>query len=606
MRNKNIGKIIYTLRTCNQISQEKLARGLCSIPALSRIEACDRIPDKLLLDALMQRLGKSPDKLESIVSTGDYELYLHRERIQRCIVDENYTEAKELLKEYEGKKKAEERVHRQYILKIKAALCELADNNKEESEKYIEEAIKITMPEGGKKALENSLLSTSEIQLILMKISNYENKADDEHVWDLLSKVNSYVKEHYTDEEEQVKIYVKIVRVEARILLERKQYDKVVEICESALDLLGKNGVLTNFHEILSITIEGLEHLQEPRKLQKMKKWKDTLTKLYKEYHIPFTEGTSFLLNENSQGEILLVNELIQRRRKIKGLTQEKLSENICTPENLSAIESGRRSPSIRHYDKLMEKLGMDKDFYNSFISAEQFEIYELRRECSRLIYLRKYEEAEVILKKIEDLIDIKIPINEQYVMFNKVLLQREQGKLNVDEALKEIVKALELTFDYNDGNFKTDVILSQEEAKIINYIGTLFLQMNQPEKTIAIYKKAVESYQSSKASAKCHYTGNNLILVNLCTCLEDTNQIEESMEIAKLGISQVLSCGRGSLLANFLSNMACCFEKMDNKKACQEYLRQAFYLSDMMKNEFFNSAVKKYYEERYEKITWY
>lgn len=109
MRNKNIGKIIYTLRTCNQISQEKLARGLCSIPALSRIEACDRIPDKLLLDALMQRLGKSPDKLESIVSTGDYELYLHRERIQRCIVDENYTEAKELLKEYEGKKKAEER-----------------------------------------------------------------------------------------------------------------------------------------------------------------------------------------------------------------------------------------------------------------------------------------------------------------------------------------------------------------------------------------------------------------------------------------------------------------------------------------------------------------
>ena len=64
---------------------------MCSIPALSRIEACDRIPDKLLLDALMQRLGKSPDKLESIVSTGDYELYLHRERIQRCIVDENYT-----------------------------------------------------------------------------------------------------------------------------------------------------------------------------------------------------------------------------------------------------------------------------------------------------------------------------------------------------------------------------------------------------------------------------------------------------------------------------------------------------------------------------------
>ena len=46
--------------------------------------------------------------------------------------------------------------------------------------------------------------------------------------------------------------------------------------------------------------------------------------------------------------------------QKIKGFTQEKLSEDICTPENLSAIESGKRAPSIKHYDKLMEKLGMD------------------------------------------------------------------------------------------------------------------------------------------------------------------------------------------------------------------------------------------------------
>ncbi len=273
MRDRNIGKIIYTLRTCNNVSQEKLARGLCSVPALSRIEACERIPDKLLLDALMQRLGKSPDKLESIVSAGGYELYLYREKIQSHIVDGNYEEAKIVLGKYAEKKEAEEKVNKQYILKIRAALSELADKDVEKSRKYIEEAIRITMPEGGLAALENSLLSISEIQLLLMEISHYKSN-DDEEVWNVLNQLNHYVKVHYTDEEELVKIYVKIARAEARILLERKRYDKAVEICESALDLLGKNGVLLNFQEILALMIEGLVHLDDQKKLHKMQKWK--------------------------------------------------------------------------------------------------------------------------------------------------------------------------------------------------------------------------------------------------------------------------------------------------------------------------------------------
>jgi len=606
MRNKNIGKIIYTLRTCNHISQEKLARGLCSVAALSRIEACERVPDKLLLDALLQRLGKSPDKLESIITVGDYELYLYREKIQGCIIDENYEEAKALLDMYAQKKEAEEKVHKQYILKIKAALSKLADKDIAASEKYIEEAVKITMPDGTRAALENSLLSVSEIQLILMRISQYQNKNEDEQVWEVLSKLNIYVREHYTDEEELVKIYIKIARAEARILMERKQYDKAVKVCESALDLLGKNGVLINYHGILFMLIEGLEHLNEPEKLAKMKKWRDTLNKLYEEYSVHPIGENSFLFAESSQCEILLVNELIQRGRKTKGFTQEKLSEDICTPENLSAIESGKRAPSIKHYDKIMEKLGMHKDFYNSFLSAELFEIHELRRECNRLIYLRKFMEAEKILEKITELIDTGIPINEQYILYNKVLVQEEQEKMNVEEALNEVIKALELTFNYNDGNFKTDVILAQEEVKIINYICTLYRKMNQTEKAIAVYRKVVESYQSSKVSERGHYTGYNLIMANLCISLEETNQIEESMQIARQGITQALNCGRGSLLPDFLANLACCFEKMDNKKACGEYLQQAFYMSDMMKNDFFNNAIKKYYEDRYEKIVWY
>lgn len=602
MRDKNVGKIIYALRTRNNISQEKLARGLCSLSALSRIESCERVPDKMLLDALLQRLGKSPDKLESIITERDYKLYLYREKIQDCIIDKRYEEAEDLLNQYTEYKEAEEKVHKQYILGIRAILSEVKYRDIEKSKEYIEEAIAITMQKGAMEALENSLLSVAEIQLLLMKLNNYED--NDGNVWEALDKLNTYVRKHYTDEEELVKIYEKIAQAEGRILLERKQYGRVLEIGEFVLDLLGRNGILTGFFSILSMTIEALEHLDQPEKLTKMKKWEGVLAELFDKYEIHLLEGSTKFLFKNTQSEILLVNELIKGRRKAKGLTQEMLSENICTPENLSAIERGRRAPSIKHYDKFMEKLGMDKDFYNSLVSAEEFEMHELKRECNRLIYLRKYREAEHVVGIMKAKLDMNIPINKQNILFNETIFLHRKGELKAEDAMKRAVEALNLTFNYNDGNFRTDVVFSQNEVKILNFIGVLHSLKGDTENAIKIFQKVMKSYKTSKVSGRCHCVTNNLILSNLCLALEKVDRIEESIEVSECGIKGALQCERGNLLPVFLTNKACCYEKLGNKKACMHYLQQAFYISDIVQNEYFMNLTKSYYIERFGELS--
>ena len=78
-------------------------------------------------------------------------------------------------------------------------------------------------------------------------------------------------------------------------------YEEEVEVCDTALDMLGKNGVLLDFDEILLMMIEGLEHTgNQPKKLQKMKKWEMTLSELYEEYGVLLPEGSMGLLTENS------------------------------------------------------------------------------------------------------------------------------------------------------------------------------------------------------------------------------------------------------------------------------------------------------------------
>ena len=59
---------IHYTKLYEEIPQKKLCYGLCSDATLSRIELDERTPDKFLLDALVQRLGKSPDKFFSVLS----------------------------------------------------------------------------------------------------------------------------------------------------------------------------------------------------------------------------------------------------------------------------------------------------------------------------------------------------------------------------------------------------------------------------------------------------------------------------------------------------------------------------------------------------------
>jgi len=609
MRNVNSGKIISSLRIDYKISLKVLAKGLCSISTLSRIEMCERIPDKLLLDAILQRLGKSSDKLEVVMTMSDHKLYLQREEIEESIIGGDYKKAKNLLDGYSKKREAREAVHKQYILKIKAVLYELDDKDIEKSREYIEMAIRTTMKEGEEYALENSLLSKTEIQLILMKIYHCRSKEEYKKVFTMLEKLNEYVKQHYTDEEEMAKIYAKIVRVEAKILLEEKRYEKAGEICKLALDLLGKNDLLLDFYEILVMYIESLEHIDHGSDiLRKMKKWEMTLNELYEEYEIQLPKGSMGLLTENSQCEILLLSEIFKRERKAKGLSQEQLCQDICTPETISAIENGRRAPTLKNYDKLVKRLGISKDFYNSFLSTEKFEIHELRRECNRLIYLKRYDEAELLLKKMEHLIDITIPVNEQYIVFNQTLIQYNKKEISKEDALDNAIYALELTFEYNDGNFAANSNFSQEEVKIFNFIGIVYKHLGDLKKAVNIYKKVLKSYETSKVSVRGHYFGSSLIMANLCTNLELINETKESMEIAQQGIKQELECGRATMVPVFLANKVSCLEKEGdkNKKTCMKYLQQAFYVSDMIKNENFKSATEKYYIKFYGEIKWY
>ena len=117
MENNTLGRILRENREKQKLSKQKVCRGLCTVMALSRYESDERIPDKFLMDALLERLGFQPSKYEFVASDQEFEYSMKRAQIEKLLYEKRDVQAcREALQEYEKQVQEKERLHRQYIL----------------------------------------------------------------------------------------------------------------------------------------------------------------------------------------------------------------------------------------------------------------------------------------------------------------------------------------------------------------------------------------------------------------------------------------------------------------------------------------------------------
>ena len=123
MENNTLGRILRENRENQKLSKQKLCRGLCTVMALSRYESDERIPDKFLMDALLERLGFQPSKYEFVASDQEFEYSMRRAQIEKLLYEKRDIQAcREALLEYEEQIQEKDRLHRQYILLKKGLL----------------------------------------------------------------------------------------------------------------------------------------------------------------------------------------------------------------------------------------------------------------------------------------------------------------------------------------------------------------------------------------------------------------------------------------------------------------------------------------------------
>jgi transcriptional regulator with XRE-family HTH domain len=586
MDNTTIGAIIATLRYEKQYSRKKLCQGLCSTQMLIKIENDEADVDKFMLDMLLQRLGKSPDKLEVILSDEEYEKIYARDYIEELIWRNEKEQAYRLLEDYELRYAKDSNVQKMFVLRMRAYIYHFLEHDINKAESYIRDAIAVTLPGINNDNMSKYLLAGSEIENLLELGRCLFEQEKDSDVEILLRICQEYIDTNITDEVEYAKLNSKSSWLRARLLMKKDAHIQAYQICESAMECLRKHGILYFMMPLLEQLVICCDKLGIVG--NRWKTYRDAVVKIYNDYGEKWYCHDSILHN-CLQTSYHLASEFIRQERQAQELTQEQLIEGVYkAPENLSRMEKGKAMPTRKKFEGLMENLGFERGKYCGTIIVENFEALELKYEIDILIGRGKYQEAQQNLEILRETLDCNKKINFMAVQVYQTMIDSECGRLDVNETYERLSQLLEDSALLKEG--KIYRVPFYNELLALNMLCRSLRKANRLQESTAIYEAIIEVVKKSKIDTK--YQNNIMSLVLANANLFDTNK-----ERCDMGIAYELSSGKGKMVyMHFLSQI----NLLEKENTSQEVVWLAFYMSDLFYRESNKNSIKEFYEQTY------
>lgn len=593
----HIGNMVWKIRNEKGISQNELRRGILKRTEYSRFESGEIELDKIHLEAIFQRLGKSEDKLELAVTMEEYQTLFIRDTILHLLSQGKIREADEKIGEYQTYADMEKPLYRQAVMLFRALRDYTENREKEKIIPALEQVLCVTFPEWRDRELESVYLCTQEIQILLLLI--YFNK---EKMQKLVIDLFSYIDRRYTDGEERVRIYPQCAWLLGQAYLTGHNIGSAYEICEKGIDCLAKNGALSFMKELLELKEKCLGYFGKADEIIKISEQKAAIEFLYEIAGMPYVEEKSIsLLQTSRETEIIVLNEVIREMRQAQKLSQEELSADICSQETLSRIESGGRSPNRKNAYAMLRRMGLNRGSYYGSIVADDYELYEKVREYKRSIGKREWEAAKCLQRELEERLDLRNPVNKQFIEICQ-LQEKLQGKdLDYEREIRELKRILGYTWRDFGGNVYR--VPFREEVVILNQIAFSLRMLGRMEEAINVYEQILCRYENSVVSNDFHVSSCFLIYVNYTGNLEVSGNLEKAEKIGKDGIAIMLKCQRGDVAGKILANVSCVYEKKmmkENTELAEKCLRYSYYLLTLYQNQYYGKLIYNTYQKKY------
>lgn len=585
----------------------ELSRGLCSRAFLMRVETGERTCDKMIADALLQRAGVSADKFSHLLSPKEQLLLMLREQMLSAVERGNEAEARELIARYRRKTERKGKLHKQLLLLAQVMLDWKCGGKTEIMQERLAEAWGITM---GGSLMEDMVsgkkkdmgMTLTEFVLLMMHYRLLEEQGDltqasAGYAW-LLSHL-----ERFSDVGDRAKLYPQIAYRRMLLLMQEGKTEEAVQLAKKGVELLQEEGRLFYLTKFLRFILEHDE--DTPERSEKLKEILESIEWVYGKYEV---EEKEWVWNiPYGVAGLELFGNIIRSRRKVLGMSQEDLADGICDPVSVSRIEQGKVAPKKQVYQKLLARVGMTGDRYESTIQVERPELLAEADKACTLMTLVRNEEAEEMLNALEGKMEGTDKFSMQYVKSMKAAALYNQGKITAQEHSKLQEEALYLTVPRVGLEKMAEWSFSLQEARTTNLLTASYDKDGRREEGIALLEILRRQYEEKPFPLDYYVACYEVTMWTLGNLLGNAGKYEEAIEAAEKGVRLGLNAERGAILLSALYDIGWDMEQLWEKGAYTKeeslpYVKASYALSQLFETQkdynFYREHIQRLYKD--------
>lgn len=599
-----LGEMLYRFRMERNVESRQVCHGICSPATISNMENGERVPDTLMFECFMERMGISPTQF-SIMVTEDESKYLEwKNQVWDAIEKENWDELGNLLQSKLLKKTyCNKKLENQFIMYANGIYAAKKGNYAKAAE-YLKLAAEQTIPEPEGVIEEQALLGELEISILMLYLyygikGKVISQPQGLHLFDILER---YVYSDAVAVENAARCYPKLVCIGVHVLEMLTEEEKRTYL-EKAIHLSKRNKTFHDLTEVLRLYVSMLEKSEERDRA------------FYKKHHEVFVdlleiEGLSMEFKPEivipNKAKYYILQEFLISKRKELGLTQGEISVGICEPETYSRVERGKRAPSRKNMQQLSERLGISWNYYRGEIYTTNPRAFELRRMHRVAGVEGRMEEERELLNELELLLDMEVVENRQYVESCKCILKYKLGLKSAEQVYAELHCLINLTqvLDEDISNLK---YYSQTELEILGQMAMLLDAQQKYEEAIQLILPMFKQMWNSKIGVKYQWNSFDYILRILARLYFRVKDYETGLYVANYIRSEKVRRREADTIVFALNEIANDLYGLgtSNRTKSEKMYRYSYYLAD-----FFELGIKEktriIYEEKFGEIEWY
>ena len=597
-----LGKLVEYERGVKNISCKELTKGVCSEATLRRLEYGIQIPSFFVLERLLERLGKSVNKIEFLYNETDYEIYYLREGIENTIEEERMEDAQkavdyylDMIKELRADR-SQYCLHIQYIYKIRAIIS-MYKREYEGAKSLLLEAITITIPDFKEYIstneesdviffydfLRENIVGEEEFILLLLWMQATSLAKGGYSFTDQGKYILKYIEKTCDDEEVKANVYSKGAWIFSEMALRDHRLKEAYQYALEGEKVLSENGLLLYLPQFLDRILQ-LSYVISKEEYEGWRLQRDSLKQLYEEFKKPWAKEDICVWRSYRQKELYLLSELLVNERKLLQKSQEEMAEATQVDlKTINRLEKGRFRPKSGTFKKLKDYMMFHRDICSTRIVADDFSLLEMERKIAKLNNQRKEEEAERLYEKLKISLSESWEENRQYMAYMEMLFNHQLGRIDTKKALEECRKAFFITGKQKPWEGMEGMVPGRMESFILTYMARCYYSMSLGNEAISLLEGLVGCYEKSRVNPKYHHASLSLLYEHLAIYCEEMGRLEEAIDWCNKAISFDLYCNRGGNLGFILEQRVYTEDRIERKDRKRNYL-QAYYLLKLMK----------------------